>query len=253
MSFLSNSKDTWYAYRINKIEKILLFIATLFLGSLMGWLFYEHYIGNLIAILIVFQYMGNYKNFKKNRINRMVKEEFIIINSMLLSELEGGVSLEKSILNIDKRIMQDAGLNIKIMRDELKKWLFKIENGYILEDLIREFTLQLDDITLIQYSSVLKMSRSQGANLLDVIGITNRVLREKSQMLKEVEVLVSEKKLEQVIMSILPFIMLFMLKTISYEFISPLYETFIGRIVMTILLVTFIGCYYWSYRMTVLL
>lgn len=253
MGFISAQKNIWYAYRITKLEKFVLILVNFFLSIFLGWLFYEHYIGMIVAFIIIFVYLGQYSTFKKSKINKIIQEEFITINSLLLAELEGGMSLEKAIINIERRVRTDSALSIKIMSKELKQWIVKIDNGQNLEDLIKDFMVNVGDVTLVQYAGVLKMSRKQGANLLEVISVTNQVLREKSQMQREIEILISEKKFEQMIMSFMPFIMLFMLKTISYEFISPLYETLVGRFVMSILLIVFIGCYYWSYKMTVIL
>lgn len=69
----------------------------------------------------------------------------------------------------------------------------------------------------------------------------------------EIDILISEKKLEQKIMSAMPFLMILFLKMTSGSFLSPLYTTVIGRVVMSSLLLIFGACYIWSNRMTEIL
>jgi len=55
------------------------------------------------------------------------------------------------------------------------------------------------------------------------------MIREKIEVKQEIENLIAGKKLEQKILSVTPFVMVYIIKSSSSEFLDPLYATAAGR------------------------
>ena len=66
---------------------------------------------------------------------------------------------------------------------------------------------------------------------------STEIIREKIEMRQEIDNLLAAKKLENKILSVMPFAMVIMLKETGSGFMDPLMTTLYGRVVMTIALI----------------
>ena len=69
------------------------------------------------------------------------------------------------------------------------------------------------------------------------------MIREKIEVKQEIENLVAGKKLEQKILSLTPFLMVYVIKSSSSGFLDPLFSTAAGRMVMTVALLLLLAGY----------
>src|SRR5690606_14973625 len=86
------------------------------------------------------------------------------------------------------------------------------------------------------FADVFTISKRAGVNLVEVIRNTSNMIREKIEVKQEIENLVAGKKLEQKILSLTPFLMVYVIKSSSSGFLDPLFSTAAGRMVMTVAL-----------------
>ena len=198
-------------------------------------------------------FLREYIRHKKNKIKLRILDEFILINNILLGELSGHASVENIYRKISKDAAEDKIMGLILLKQEVILWGRSIEVGESPEMILQRFAKALKDQTILQYAYVFKLAMRQGVDIKRVVSNTNRILREKIRIKNEVDILISEKKLEQKIMSVMPFLMILFLKATSGTFLSPLYTTMIGRIVMSLLLLIFGICYIWSNRITEIL
>jgi tight adherence protein B len=72
-----------------------------------------------------------------------------------------------------------------------------------------------------------------GGDLEKIITRTTEILTDKINIDREIKTITSQKKMEGRIIALMPLVMLLALNIVSYTYISPLYETTIGRMIMT--------------------
>ncbi len=65
-------------------------------------------------------------------------------------------------------------------------------------------------------------------------------------MQREIETLISGKKMESICMTAIPLFMIVYLRLFSPGFLDPMYHNFIGIMVMTIALVTYMAAFFWG-------
>ena len=78
------------------------------------------------------------------------------------------------------------------------------------------------------------------------------MISEKIEVEKEIQVLLSAKRLEQNIMSVVPFAIICYVSAASGGYFEPLYTTSAGRIVMTVCLVVYAAAYILGRKITLI-
>lgn len=229
---------------------IIYIILSFILGGLVGWIFYQHKIMAVIVGAISTLSLKWFHAYRARAYRAKIIDEFLAINRMLISELHAGKSVSMAYRGIYQRLEKDDFEYNNAMKKELKIWCIKMDAGMSIMEILKDFSETYNDDYITQFYTMMEVSLENGASLLDVIEMTDRVIKDQLQMEREISVLVSEKKLEQVVLSVSPLFLLLFLQTISYDFIEPLYTTIGGRLVMTIALVVFIVCFMWSKKMT---
>lgn len=90
---------------------------------------------------------------------------------------------------------------------------------------------KIPDITT--FVDVYVTCRSTGGNMERAVLRTVKVLLEKMEIQEEIRVMTSQKKLEGKIITSLPFLILVLLRVTSPSYLAVLYETFMGKLMMT--------------------
>ncbi len=233
-----------------KFDYLLALLLLLLIGYQIGQIFYRD---DRLAVLtaIAFSYgLRHYHDWQRRRHSRQLKEEFMALNRMLLSELHAGKSLAMAYRALYDRMVEGGKCYQPHMQAELKQWCKKMDMGMALPEVLNDFAARCQDADISQFVSMLEVAKTSGSSLLDVIALSDRLIGDAQQIERELAVLIAEKKLEQIVLSISPLILLYSMQQFSYDFVAPLYETAVGRVLMTIALVVFVGTFVWSRRMT---
>ncbi len=233
-----------------QVDYALALFFLVFFGYQIGLVFYNNTFYAAITAGGFCYGMRYYHKWKLKRKSEQLKAEFLELNRMLISELHAGKSLELAYREIYYRLANDSRNYQPNMQAELKQWCKKMDMGITLPEIMSEFAERCNDDHITQFVNMLEVAKTSGSSLLDVINFTDRMIGEAVQIERELSVLIAEKKLEQVVMSLAPILLMYVMQQFSYDFVSPLYETAMGRLLMTIALFIFAGCFLWSKRMT---
>ena len=90
--------------------------------------------------------------------------------------------------------------------------------------------------------------KTTGGNLQKVIMSTIEVIMDKMNIQREIKVIVAQKQMEGKIVAIMPIIVLAFLNLVSPSYLSPMYDTLAGKIIMTISLIGFIAAVIWIFK-----
>ena len=89
------------------------------------------------------------------------------------------------------------------------------------------------------------ISRRTGGNLGKIIEKMSRIIGEKIRVEREIDVSIAGKKMEQLVMSLVPGGMIIYMQITSEGFLDVLYHNLLGNMVMTVCL----GIYFFSFRL----
>lgn len=119
---------------------------------------------------------------------------------------------------------------------EVRHMLRGLENNVVLEQLLYDLGVRSHVADIMQFADVFLIAKRSGGNLTEILEKTAAVMEQKMETDKEIQIMISSKKMEQKIMNMVPFMIIFYIGTTSKGFFDVLYHNAIGVAVMTVCL-----------------
>jgi len=203
---------------------------------LLAYVFYRNLI---LAFLFSFAAFAFIKVIRNNLIKKRKNElmyQFRDALASLASSLGSGIVIEKAFEEAvrDLRILYPYDKVMII--DEFSAIVLKKNNGVELEASLLNFAKRAKLSCVTDFVDVFVSSNRTGGRSVDIVRNSITMINDKIEIEKEIESLVSGKKMEQRLLSIAPAGFVVILSFISGDYIQPMFTTLGGHIVMTIVL-----------------
>lgn len=101
---------------------------------------------------------------------------------------------------------------------------------------------------IMYFAEIFRYAKRSGGDLMAVIKNTAQIIQQKEEVMSEVDTIISGKKMEQRVMSLIPAVIVIYLKVTAKEFIQPLYGNIAGIIIMTVCLAVYVVSDMWAKR-----
>ncbi len=217
--------------------------------ALFGYFFYRSRIITLLLIPAIFPYLLH----KAKRIRDKKRKELLMQFKEMLGSVTGsiqaGYSIENAFLEADRDMRQLFGPDAEIVK-ELGIIRKGIENNHDIILMLRQFALRSGVEEIESFAGILDYGRRSGGNITANITAFVRVIEEKAGVLLEIETMVSARRFEQKIMSIIPFGIIFYVELGNKGFFNILYHNLPGNLIMTAALVIYLLSVYLSEKIT---
>ena len=210
-------------------------------GAVVGWLFYANVWAALFCAIVSQCALPMAISDFKRRSDQRVLDDFSDLTLWVTAGFQTGRTLESILASFLKEWRLNQRTSYRFIGHELILWEERLQLGVKGIELFRQLAESTHVVIVRQFSDLLQCSLSHGGSSIDVIHKFNQYLREERLLAKEVEVVTSQKKMEHLLVSIAPLGFLLYLQGVAQSFISPLYDTVIGRILMSVSMVVFIG------------
>ena len=105
-----------------------------------------------------------------------------------------------------------------------------------LEVLLQDFGRRSGLAEIIQFASSYEICRKNGGDVENVCMKSANILLDKIEFGKEAKAMISEKKMDIILLTAMPLGMVLILNVTSFSYISPLYGNTEGRIIMSLCL-----------------
>lgn len=192
------------------------------------------------ALLVGFPlFVTNYKKTLKARRKKKLVDEFSETLYSVSVNMRSGHSLENSFIEAYKDIKMFYKEE-SLMAEEILRIRKGLEINITLEDLIEDLANRSNEEEIKMFSDVCKSAKRNGGSITEVLSYTADRIREGICVDKEIEVLISEKRLEFRIMEAVPFFLLVYLQLTSKGYFDILYSNLKGRLFMTTCLFVYI-------------
>lgn len=175
------------------------------------------------------------KKKKEKREKRLVLEFREMIFS-LAANMEAGYSLENACYAVYDEMKNLYQGNCYIEK-ELLHILHGLEMNENIETLFMDFAERTGSSDIIEFAQVVAVAKKSGGNLIRIIKKSVNTIGEKIEVENEIDTVITAKRLEQRIMSLMPFGIIAYLRLANQGYMDILYENITGRIVMAICLV----------------
>ncbi len=222
-------------YLMNRKEIILCLFKGFLLCLIVSFLFYQNlFLCLLLSPYLYFFYKKEQKKMAEDRKKKLNAEFLDGIHSLSVA-LEAGYSIENAFRAAIKDLELMYSKEALIMK-EFQCIVSLINHNIPIEDAIAQFASRskLEDVEC--FCEVFKTAKRTGGDLVAIIKMTSKTIGEKVEVMREIETLITAKKMEANIMKFVPFGILGYMLLGSPQFLKPLYHNLFGIIFMTILL-----------------
>ncbi|MGI5932333.1 MAG: type II secretion system F family protein [Eubacterium sp.] len=213
----------------------------------MAFLFYRSVFGLLWGIVLI-PYIGKVrKQFRGSRRQAVIEEEFHTGMEAVSAALAAGYSVEMAWVEAQKELEKVCGPS-GCMTQAFARMNKQVRMNEPLERLLLEFAYETGIEDICSFAEMFRYARRSGGDLTEMIRVTLRRMREKKEILNEIQTAVTARKLEQKMLLVLvPGILLF-LTVSSPEYAQVLYHTAIGTVAMTGCLTGYLAAAEWARR-----
>ncbi|MBQ7916199.1 MAG: type II secretion system F family protein [Firmicutes bacterium] len=188
-----------------------------------------------------------WRRIRQNQIQKQLRYEFRECLGMMTPVLRTGRSIEGAIEALCEDMDPEE---TPLIYEEVRS----ISNGLKLHTPIEELFQELGDRSGVgdiqDFAEILSVSKRSRGEVVEMMERTVEVLEEKMESEEELRVILAKRKMEQRILTIMPFAVIFMLMIMSPGYLEPLYSTLQGRAVMVVCVVLMVFSHYLSGRIT---
>lgn len=232
-------------YHLEGKERVLYFLEGITVVVMIGYFFYRSWIACLGLLPVLFLFL---KDKKRELAKRRRQELGMQFKDMILSvaaNQRAGYSIENAFRESYRDMEMLYGAKGLICL-EIKHIMVGLDNNVVLEKLLYELGMRSHEPDIMQFADVFFIAKRSGGNMTDILAKTASVIEQKMETDREIQLMVSARRMEQKIMNAVPFLIIFYVSVTSKGFFDVLYHNLAGIVVMTVCL----GFYGTAYRLS---
>ena len=229
-------------YEMTKQEYLKYGLYYMFIVTIVSYVFYDSLLAGFPFLAGMYFYFKCIKKYLIRNRKQKLKNEFRDMIDAVATALNAGYSIENSFYEAYKDMLKLYGKSGLIVK-ELEYFFNMMEVKKPLEVVLSDFAkrAEIEDIT--DFSDIFQLAKRNGGDFNHIIGKTVRIMKEKEETERDIEVLLSGKKYEQKVMSVIPIGIILYLRISSGNYLSVLYHNALGIIIMTLCLIIYIISY----------
>ena len=229
------------------IDDIPLALQGVLIALAFGRLFYDSWIAVAALLPIVIPWYLYQKKRQIERNIRLIGIQFRDAISSVLTSLKAGYSPENAFLEAYHDMELLYGKK-SLICGALSKLGKGIKNNVPLEKLVYRLGKESGNTDIQDFAEVFAVAKRSGGNMTEIIARTITVISQKIDVEKEIDVLISAKRMEARIMNCVPFFIIFYISLTSSGFFEPLYHNLFGIVLMTVCMGFYAFAYFMSER-----
>ena len=212
-----------------------------------AYIFYE----NIFMALILSPYVYlHYKQRKKERAKKENNDFSKKFRDGIMSvsfALNVGYSIENAFVQAVEELELIYGRESDIVI-KFRHIVIRLGQNENIEDIFMDFAEESGEEDIIYFAEIFRYAKRSGGDLISIIRNTTQIIQQKEEVLSEIDTIISGKKMEQKVMSIIPAVIVAYLKITAGEFIQPLYGNVYGMVIMTVCLIVCVIADMWAKR-----
>lgn len=212
------------------------FVKGIIAAGCISYLFYHTF----LVLIFLIPFLGIYLSRWQQQCVLKKKQEFMAQFSEALravsAALSAGYSVENSIREARKELLllfpPEAGIVQEFMHMERQ-----LRMNMTVEKALDEFAERVHIEEVNSFVTVFKTAKRTGGDQVAIIKDTVHILQESMDVKREIGTILSSKRFEFQIMTIIPFAILGYMQLAFPEFLSAMYYNLPGILVMTVCLI----------------
>ena len=232
---------------ISKKEMLANLVMIELVVIIVGKLFYGSFIAGVIISPLS---MLIYKERKKQIIQRKTRQLEIQFKDMLISvsdALKVGYSFENAIRECYRDMCNIYGVD-SVICGEIKIMISQIKLNIRTQEVVDNFAKRVDLKNAKLFSQIFQVAKSTGGNMTEIIKSVTDDIVLKETTRDEITASVTEKRMEQRIMSVIPIFIILYITITTPGFLDVMYASVLGKLIMTGCIVAYVMAYLWGER-----
>lgn len=207
---------------------------------LTAWLFYHSWIAVLCMLPLVIPWcrmrLGEYRQQKGGELSLQFCEAL----ASLITSMRAGYSVENAVRECLSEMRFQYGADAVICR-ELAQVETGLDNRIPVEKLFQEFAARAQIEEIDEFAQVFSIAKRSGGNMTDILSRTSHLIAQRIEAEEEIAVMLSSRRMEQKIMSAVPYVIILYISLTNRGFFDVLYHSAAGVLFMTVCLSVYIA------------
>ena len=227
-------------YRFSFSEVFRLSLPPLLAALLVSFVFYDSFFVFpvlFVPALILFLRRTRRKRIEKRK--EELKREFLTAATLLGDYLRSGYSVENALIRSERELIEVHGAD----SDMAKEWRLMMEGlrlNRTVEEVFQDFARRSCISEIRDFSEIFAIVKRGNGQLGEVISAVTAQLSEQFRAEAQITSMLSAKRLELRIMDVIPLSILLYIRLVSPDLLAVMYESFAGRIIMTLCLCVYL-------------
>lgn len=214
----------------------------LFLLGIVIYLFYQSFLLYLICLPLLYPWLRSRQKKRAAERRERLKLEFKEGLNALKASVQAGYSIENAFGEAYKDLMLLLGEKADICR-EFWSMNSELKLNVPVEELLWSFAGRSALADARSFAEVFSSAKRTKGDLPAVMEHTAAMIGEKTDTEQEIKTILAAKRLEFLVMSLVPFGIILYMKLSFGGFLDVLYESAAGRVVMTAGLAVYMAAY----------
>lgn len=236
-------------YTMKPYERFLYILCAALVLMALGFVFYRSLIMSLLLTPLSLYYPKIRRRQIINKRKTELKLQFKDALQSLSSSLHAGRSFESALKSAISDLLIQYEPDSSIIK-ELSIIARRLEANETVESAFLEFAERAHIEEIESFAEILDICKRTGGNLISAIRSSTEIISDKIEVNSEIQSILSQKKLEQRILSVMPIVIVLMLSTFAMDFMLPVFTEVIGRTVMTFSMGLFAASYLIAEKIT---
>ena len=217
-------------------------------SALVLWLFYRSVFGLVLAPAGIFPGILAAKKVMQEREKQKTKRVFLDFLGCFASSIEAGETPEHAVFSCYRSLSSMYRKDWLVM-SEMTEMLRRVRMNEPVEAAFSAFAKNIGDEDISRFAEVFTLTKRKGGDLLYVTRSAERTISQKTEVKREINTIISAKRLESMVMTVMPPGMILYFTITDKAFLTPLYSGG-GRLLMTVLLLVYGACVFAIVKIT---
>lgn len=208
-------------------------------AGLIARLFYDSALAIVFLVPVVILVYRKKKKEEQIKMAGELSSQFRDMLASVMTALRAGYSAENAFREALADLTAQYGPQAPMV-GELSRLTAGLSNRIPLEKLLKEMAERIGLEEAVEFAEVFSIAVRSGGNLVRILSETEEMIGRRMETEQEIHVLTAGRKMEQKIMSLVPFLIILYISVTSKGFFSSLYHNAAGIILMSVCLIVYL-------------
>ncbi len=241
--------EDYNRYKLSARERRDYLLVSMSVLAICGYLYFASW--TVAGVMAASALLGipMYKRSLAEKRKKILRNQFKDMLYSISSSISSGRHFGEALADSESSVTMIYGDDCLLAREIRNMKRIMRETNCSEENVLKDLAERSHVREIIDFNDSCAACRTTGGNLNSMVMKAVNVLTQSIELEKEKEVLLSEKRLESKILSLMPVIVIALINLMSSDYLEAMYTTAMGRLVMAMSFGLTAGSALWCMRL----